>query len=179
MADLLNSLTDGPEYAYATALFHYRNEYCKITPALKYGRNFSLGRHFSSMLGEKLSESELFADVDCVIPIPLHWMRRWRRGYNQAEVIARKVKEFFPDARLDCRSLKRARRTRSQTKLSPSERAVNLEGAFRCVRPPVGSHILLVDDVFTTGNTLASAIRVLRLCVGRDVRISVATLALA
>ena len=80
-------------YQRATALFFYRrgSGYDLITQALKYGRNFAAGRHFAAMLGRLLRKSPLFSDVDLVVPVPLHWTRRLRRGYNQAEVIAREI----------------------------------------------------------------------------------------
>ena len=80
-------------YQRATALFFYRrgSGYDQITQALKYGRNFKAGRHFAAMLGRLLRDSPLFSDVDLVVPVPLHWTRRLRRGYNQAEVIAREI----------------------------------------------------------------------------------------
>ena len=80
-------------YQRATALFFYRrgSGYDRITQSLKYGRNFAAGRHFAAMLGRLLRDSPLFSDVDLVVPVPLHWTRRLRRGYNQAEVIAREI----------------------------------------------------------------------------------------
>ena len=80
-------------YQRATALFFYRrgSGYDDITQALKYRRDFKAGRHFAAMLGRLLRDSPLFSDVDLVVPVPLHWTRRLRRGYTQAEVIAREI----------------------------------------------------------------------------------------
>ncbi|MBO4469505.1 MAG: hypothetical protein J5740_03865, partial [Bacteroidales bacterium] len=80
-------------YQRATALLHYWHEsgYANIPQALKYGRNFEAGRYFGSMLGKRLRSSPLFADVDLVVPVPLHWTRHLRRGYNQAEILARAI----------------------------------------------------------------------------------------
>ncbi|MBR6246203.1 MAG: hypothetical protein IKR15_02435 [Bacteroidales bacterium] len=81
------------------------------------------------MLGERLAGSALFADVDVVIPVPLHPLRRWRRGYNQAEVIAKVVAECLG---VPCETglLVRRRRTRTQTRLSVEEKAANVRTAF-------------------------------------------------
>lgn len=180
MADLLNAaLPDEDRYAYASALFFYSSDtgYDKITQALKYKRNFSAGKYFSKMLAERIKGSELYKDVDMVVPVPLHWLRLRRRGYNQAEIIASKVAEVLgvPCAR---KALKRARNTGTQTKRSASQRARNMKGAFRPGKAlPQCVHILLVDDVFTTGATTAACLETLRKMQGPQARISVATLA--
>ena len=169
------------KYAYATALFYYRSStgYRSITQRLKYHSDLSSGRYFSSLLAKELQSSPLFSDVDCVIPVPLHWSRLWSRGYNQSEVIAREIAGAL-GARLSSDILFRQRRTRTQTRLSIVQKSINVEGAFR-VRQGKAiktfSHILLVDDVFTTGATLHSCFRALRSAFPASVRISVATLA--
>jgi ComF family protein len=122
-----------------------------------------------------LSDSE--GSFDLVCPVPLHWTRRFTRGYNQAEVIGREVARVL-GVPFEPRLLRRVRRTGTQTKLSPEERAANISGAF-AVRKSIASplQILLVDDVFTTGATAAACAAALREAFGPEVRISVATLA--
>lgn len=169
------------EYSRATALFFYRSQtgYRLITQRLKYYSDYAAGRYFASMLGREMASSSVFADVDLVIPVPLHWSRRWLRGYNQAEIIADELAACLgAEVRTDI--LYRPRRTRTQTKLSVLQKARNVEGAFRVRRMksiPEYSHILLVDDVFTTGATLHSCHRALRSVLPSCVSISVATLA--
>ena len=183
MADRFNAKIQVDEYepyAYAAALYHYRAEsgYKKISQALKYHRNFGAGRWAAGLLGERLAASPLYADVDLVVPVPLHWARRWERGYNQAAVIAREVARVLGAACAE-RLLLRRRRTRSQTHLHGEAKAANVADAFtlRAKEVPAARHILLVDDVFTTGATLAACHRALRRAYGPQVRISVATLA--
>lgn len=195
-------------FSYAAALFFYRGDspYSLIPQALKYDRNFGAGRHFARMLGRELAASSLFADVDAILPVPLHWLRRWRRGYNQAEVISRGIAEVLkgeaeasssPAPPVLTRVLKRVRRTRTQTRLDAGGRYANVHSAFvadgkalastkipadQAGRPP---HLLLVDDVFTTGATLLACERALRRALTETlgpeaasrVRISIATLA--
>ena len=206
------SIPPRENYAYATALFFYRTDsgYSNISRQLKYRGDIPTGRCFGRMLGEKIAGAEHFKDVDAVIPIPLHWTRKWSRGYNQAEILAREVATAM-GAPLRTDILERRRRTRTQTKLSIEGKAANVKGAFR-VRPgiiysvrttdsnnalrpitncpprpcrnkadaygPAGpKHLLLVDDVFTTGSTLHACYAALREVFPPSVRISVATLA--
>lgn len=165
-------------YAFAAALFTYSSDsgYKEIPQALKYDGNIPAGRFFAAMLGEKLSSADHFRDVDLVVPVPLHPLRRFKRGYNQAEIIGREVSaklgaSFCPSA------LKRPRYTKTQTKVGVMGKAKNVSGAFRASPFALQNkgHILLVDDVFTTGSTLYECYKELRKIF--DGRISIASLA--
>ena len=172
-------------YAYAAALFLYHNEagYRHIPYQIKYHGNIKAGEHFGAMLGKKLAVSPLYEDVDMIIPVPLHWTRQWKRGYNQAEVIASAAAEALGvPVRTDI--LVRKRRTKTQTKLDIKEKAQNVAGAFTVSEDAAtifrggGSirHIVLLDDVFTTGSTLGACFQALRSVFPPSVRISVVTL---
>ena len=180
MADLYNAKIEAKSYQYATALFYYSSDspYRKITQALKYHRDFGAGKMFSRMLGEEMKGSAIFEDVDLVIPVPLHWTRKYKRGYNQADIIAKDLASTL-GARLDTKALKRTRRTGSQVRLTGEERERNVSGAFKVRRKEniAGRrHVLIVDDVYTTGATLAACAEAIRQEFGPDIRISVATL---
>ena len=184
MADKFNETLerdrgDAPmPYANAVALlfYHGENPYRRIPQALKYHDNLEAGRFFSRRLGGFLARAEAFSDVDTVIPVPLHWLRRWRRGFNQAEVIAGELAETL-GATLRTDILVRSHPTRTQTRLSAGQRARNVSGVFRVRKSAQGRHLLLVDDTFTTGATLAACYQAIRAVSDPDVRISVATLA--
>lgn len=175
-------LDEHERYAYAAALFFYNSEagYRHIPYDIKYQYNIKAGRYFGNTLGRKLMEADWFKDVDMVIPVPLHWRRRWSRGYNQAEVIAGQVAEALGvSMRTDI--LQRTRSTETQTKLSVAEKAANVSGAFEAAASAASGnsvrHILLIDDVFTTGATLSACFTALRSVFPPSIRISVATLA--
>ena len=167
------------DYAYASALlfYHHENPYKAIPQALKYNGNIKAGRYFSAMLGRFMASQPHFADIDAVIPVPLHWARKWMRGYNQADIIAGELAKAL-GAELFPRALKRMRRTKSQTSLSAEQRQKNVAGVFQAGRLPLSArHILLVDDTFTTGATLSACQIAIRKALGPSVRISIATLA--
>ena len=165
-------------YAYACALFYFQSEsdYRHILYSIKYKGNTIAGEYFGKMLGRKMTGAEHFRDVDVVIPVPLHWTRKWSRGYNQAECIARTLAaELGTDLRTDI--LFRRRKTTTQTKLSIEQKSKNVHGAFEAIQQEATpTHILLVDDVFTTGSTLMACHTALRTVFPPSVRISVTTL---
>ena len=164
------------------ALFFYNSEtqYQNIPKSLKYGSDKAAGRYFAAKLGAVLATSPLFADVDTVIAVPLHPLRKFSRGFNQAEIIATEVAKAL-GAPLRTDILRRVRYTTTQTRKGVGEKAKNVKGAFKAKMPrgnPIAAkHILLVDDTFTTGSTLASCHEELRRVFPPSVRISVATLA--
>lgn len=171
--------TPREQYVYAASLFFYRSEaaYRHIPYQVKYHGNISAGKYFGQILGQKLSEAGWSDDIDVIVPVPLHWRRKWSRGYNQAEIIASGVAESL-GVPLRTDLLKRIRHTRTQTKLNVSEKSGNVADAFKVTRPSEmnARHILLIDDVFTTGSTLHACYVALRSVFPPSVRISVATL---
>ncbi len=103
------------------------------------------------------------AGVNLVMPVPLHWQRRWRRGFNQCEILARGWAERL---RLPMKSrwLRRVRATPMQTSLAATARRENVKGAFAASRKADfrGRSVLLIDDVMTTGSTLNEAAKAIR-----------------
>ena len=83
------------DYAYAAALMHYKGPYRAIPRALKYHADLAAGRFYGGLLGRRLASAPHFADVDLIIPVPLHWTRRRSRGYNQAEILAQAICDAF------------------------------------------------------------------------------------
>lgn len=196
--DNLTDLSAQPseKYAYATALFFYSSAagYRHIPHRIKYHADLRAGDYFGRMLGREILAAKWFQDVDMIVPVPLHWTRKWSRGYNQAEIIARAVaKELGVPLRTDI--LKRTRRTKTQTKVGIESKGANVRDAFMVqsagrsqrhspkhsikrhdAHKDTITHILLIDDVFTTGSTLGECFKALRKVFPTSVRISIATL---
>jgi len=117
-------------------------------------------------------------DVDVVVPVPLHWLRRIRRRFNQSGDLAEAVGKRF-GLSLRAGVLRRVRPTRSQVGLTATQREDNVRGAFRVLRPQEvrERRVLLVDDVLTTGATCSECARTLRRAGAK--RVYVAALARA
>lgn len=140
------------------------------------------GEGLAEMLGalwaEHVAPALRAKGPDVVVPVPLHWTRRWSRGFNQSHVLAQALAAAL-GVPCQARLLRRIRRTGSQTSLAGDERRKNPRGAFRAHRSQSlslsGKTVLLVDDVLTTGTTASEAARALR--SGRPAKIIVAVLA--
>ena len=144
-----------PAFDRLLALWSYRPPLDAVVQGLKFRRLDYLGRHLALALGEGLRDRLI--GFDAVVPVPLHWRRRLARGYNQAERIARPLAKSLA---LSCLpALSRHRATPPQSLLGREERLSNLRKAFQVPHPERvrGLHLLLVDDVATTGATLNAA----------------------
>lgn len=145
--------------------------------AFKYSGNWRYAYDAGAWYGEELRDGGLYYDVDLIVPIPLHIRKLLKRGYNQSEYIARGMSSAM-GVPVDRHSVVRRRYNRSQTEHRKSDRWKNVEGIFAVKHPDrlAGKHILLVDDVLTTGATIISCGQAIADAVP-DCRISVATLA--
>lgn len=164
---------------YSTSYFYYMKDsrYQNIIHHLKYDGRQHIGLEFGKMFGAELMKTPL-SSTDVIVPVPLHPKKLRKRGFNQSEIIARGMAESM-GKKIISGALKRKRYTESQTSRSRYERWENVEGIFRTRKPQLltGKHILLVDDVVTTGSTLeACASEILKL---QGTTVSVATLAVA
>ena len=140
----------------AAALFFYEthNSPSKLIYDLKYHGKEELGEWLGRVTAEEFAANGFFEGIDMIVPVPITWRRKWHRGYNQSLAIARGVAEVT-GLPVSAKALERTHFNRSQTQLSVSERMENVAGAFRLWRKDgiVGRHILLVDDIVTTGAT--------------------------
>jgi ComF family protein len=160
------------------AYFRKGNKVQHLMHQLKYAGRPEAGQRMGELYGAELKRSEIWQIPDAIIPVPLHPAKQRKRGYNQSESIAVGLAGAL-NIPVITNNLYRSENTETQTRKNRYDRYENLKDAFR-VRNPADledKHILLVDDVITTGATIeACALVLLEL---KDVRISIATLAFA
>jgi len=141
---------------------------------MKQSRNESLSLAAGSLLSQRVEQILLSSLPDVVAPVPMHWLRRLSRGVNAAEIVAESVAKRLHRP-LYVNLLRCRRKTRKQGTLLPSERRKNVRGAYAIFRhaPLQGAHVLLVDDVMTTGATANELAKIMMRGGAREVSIAV------
>lgn len=161
-------LKDAPHFDRATTAFVYDFPVDRLIHALKYGHQLAI----APWLGRCITPG-IRQDVDLIIPLPLHPERLRERGFNQSMEIARTIGQHLR-LPVDHDTLFRTRPTPSQAGLVLKARHRNVKGAFECTADLTGRHVLLVDDVMTSGATANECARVLKLHGASEVSIAVA-----
>jgi ComF family protein len=166
------------EKAAAFSYYNKNSRIRKLIHNMKYKGNKEIGYELGRIYGLSLKSSGFMDDIDIVIPVPLHPSKKRVRGYNQSEVISMGIADAA-GLSVDIKSLVRKVVSATQTKRSRYERWTNVDGIFQVAESQVvsGKHILLVDDVITTGSTLESC--AIELLKEEGVRVSVVALAFA
>ncbi len=158
----MEAIADPPAYQHARAAVRFDEISRALVHALKYGDRLDL----APMMGRWISRAgaELLAEADALVPVPLHWRRLWARRFNQSAMLAAAVsaESGVPVA---AGALKRVKPTAQQVGLSRSERAANVQGAFRVPAEGrgavAGRRLVLVDDVLASGATVDGCARAL------------------
>jgi Predicted amidophosphoribosyltransferases len=164
--------------AAAFSYYHKGSRIRMLIHNLKYKGIREIGYELGRIYGLSLKESGFTNDIDMIIPVPLHPMKERIRGFNQSETISMGIADVtrLP---VDIKSLARILVSATQTKRSRYERWTNVEGIFQVIDSEtiMGKHVLLVDDVITTGSTIESCTNELLKIEG--VKVSVVALAFA
>lgn len=162
----------------AVSFFFYKNsnQYSRLIRDAKYNGRPMINQQLARRYATELLSSGFFDDIDIIIPVPIHWQKKLRRGYNQTEYITRGISEItgIPEGF----NLRAAKHHKTQTHKTGKERQTTLQNIFVVDNPDelVGKHVLLVDDVITTGSTIVTCARVLHDSVA-DLKLSVLSLA--
>ncbi len=164
------------EMAISAFTFTKKGKVQRLIHELKYKGNTRVGELMGIELGKEIDKAKITDKVDVVIPVPLHKKKLKQRGYNQSEFIAIGVSKVL-NCEMNTTLLKRIEHSESQTKKSKYERWENVGSAFTLTNENqyIGKHILLVDDVVTTGATLEACCKKLEEIDG--VKLSIGTLA--
>jgi ComF family protein len=161
------------------ALFDFRKEHAVRTliHRFKYQKEKNIGIKLGMIAGLKYLESSFFKNIDVVIPVPSSRFKMWKRGFNQAEIFALGIHRVT-HLPLDTQNLKKCRNTKTQTKKTRVDRLNNVMGSFRLKDKNSfeGKHVLIVDDVLTTGATIESCINAFSHCT--NIKFSVLTIGL-
>jgi ComF family protein len=163
-----------PRFQAAVRLAPYDGLLRQMVIHLKQTKDPTLGMALANLLADRRGEQLASLKPDVVVPIPMHWTRRFRRGVNSPSVLAQTLSQRL---HLPCAAhlLKTWRPARLQTGLTRAKRMANVRGAFLAPPNPdlVGARVLLVDDVMTTGATAGEATRMLRQAGAAEVFVAV------
>jgi ComF family protein len=169
-------------FIYAATFAYFTNDGLlqHLLHGLKYKDKKEIGGYLGRLLGSSLQDGlnkiEQPLPIDLVIPVPLHKAKKAKRGYNQSMLIAAGISDILGIPASD-EVLVRTRNTESQTNKTRAERVANMRDAFELREAVTGKHILLCDDVLTTGATLEAC--ALALLKDKTVKISLATVGIA
>lgn len=165
---------------FASSFFYFQKGTVsqKVLHHLKYKGGKEIGKQLGKQFGAELKKVEQLKDIDYIIPVPLHKNKFKKRGYNQSEMIANGLSEIL-NIPVETSNLLRVIENPTQTKKGTYERWENTSGVFALSDQHLfkNKHILLVDDVLTTGATVEACINAL--CITKDVKVSFVSLAIA
>lgn len=161
---LMQHFMEWPEVVAATAYFYYYKEgrYSNLIHHLKYYDHPEVGTYLGRLAATGLQASGFFEGIDLIVPVPLSKKKQRKRGYNQCDYIAQGIGQVI-GIDVHTRCIERAVDTDTQTHKSRMERWKNTEGIFQITDATAvsGKHILIVDDVATTGATLHACVSTL------------------
>ena len=165
------------EFGYSLFYFEEQKISQAMIHSLKYKSNKRIGVLLGKKIGKGLLRVPIIDTVDLIIPVPIHHKRKFIRGYNQSEVIAKGMSEIL-NIKIEQNFIKKNTNNKSQTKLSAKNRVYNNKNLFNCSNKISPKHILIIDDVITTGNTIENMCKCI-LNKHPNIKISIACLGIA
>ncbi len=164
------------ERATSFMYYHKNSPYNNLIHRLKYKNRPDTGDRLAFLAAKEIAESGFFDDIDAIVPLPLSKRKMRQRGYNQCDYIAKGLSRATGIPVIK-NAVKRLKSNETQTHKSRDERWQNVEGIFALSDATLleGKHILLIDDILTTGATLASCAKSIQ--EGCQCKISIFTLA--
>ncbi len=171
---LTHSLVRGGAFCY----YEYGSFFRTVIHRFKYAKQPQIGKYLATLAAQEWDKHNFFADIDLLVPVPLHKKKLGKRSYNQAEIICNGLADIV-GITVDTTHLTRVVNNASQTQKTAEERKHNTQGIFTLLHPEdwQGKHILLVDDIITTGATLRACIETMKSI--RALRVSIFCLGIA
>jgi len=149
-----------PLYDESIIVFPYQYPVTDLIKAAKYKSQLSIARELGGLLSEAVLQTANKLP-ECLVPVPIHPSRLYKRGFNQSQEIARVLANRF-GLPLKPNLIKKTRVTAPQFELSPKQRLKNVKGAFKLQEKLAYKHLAIVDDVITTGSTLNEITQILK-----------------
>ncbi|MCK9163733.1 MAG: phosphoribosyltransferase family protein [Bacteroidales bacterium] len=157
-------------------IFYQKNTISsKLIHKFKYNDDVVIGKYLMEIFSYEVSKLDWINDIDLIIPLPLHWKKTWKRGYNQSEVMSNEIGRIF-NIKVETKAIKRIKHNKSQVKKNAQDRWENVKNIFKlCDEKKLeGKHVLIVDDIITTGASINSCVK--EISKVKDIEISVIAL---
>lgn len=161
-----------------TSITYYEGVIRTLIHTFKYARQTFLSNLLYDIMLQDKKLYEIIPNIDIIVPVPLYWLKKMHRGFNQSELLSRGIRRHFLKP-LSINNLCRIKNTASQTQLSKSQRQINIDNAFFVKYPELlkGKKILLVDDVLTTGVTALECSRKLKEAGAKSIHLLILAIA--
>ncbi|MDH5424833.1 MAG: ComF family protein [Gammaproteobacteria bacterium] len=152
-----------PAFDHVISFYHYQQPLIWLIQQMKFHKRILLARLLSQLMVRRLQLHQSLSIPDAIIPVPLHHKRRYQRGFNQAEELAKSIAKAL-HCPLDSHYLERHLNNPQQSGLNAKQRRKNVKGVFRISHKTTKhySHVAIIDDVMSTGSTLNEIARVLK-----------------
>lgn len=162
----------------ASYLFYEGEGLMNAIQQFKYRSRPDIGLFFATLMAREYAEHDFFKGMDVIVPVPLHWEKQIKRGYNQCHYIAQAIHDVT-GLPIEKHAVVRTKNNKPQALMHHSKRSDNVKAIFKLKHPErlQGKHVLLIDDIITTGATIMSCAQ--EIAKSDDVKISIVSLAFA